>query len=250
MSVRTALAVWGIRLGLVAALLGYWIYMTGPGQVSPLLLPKLKLVGKELSEILTSGSLWHDVGITAAEFVVAFLIAGVVGVGIGFACSRTELRYRVTEPLVAWGYMVPLVLFYPLFIVWFDIGMTSKIVYGALSGFFPIAFNSLRGFRAVDPRYLRVAQAFGASDSQSDRQVKLPAAMPMVMSGIRIGGALCMITVILAEMLASTEGLGYELARSSQTLKVPSVYAHIIVLLGFVALVQIFINRLGKTRFS
>jgi ABC-type nitrate/sulfonate/bicarbonate transport system permease component len=146
--------------------------------------------------------------------------------------------------------MVPLVLFYPLFIVWFDIGMTSKIVYGALSGFFPMAFNSLRGFRAVDPRYLRVAQAFGASASQSDRQVKLPAAMPMVMSGIRIGGALCMITVILAEMLASTQGLGYELARASQTLKVPSVYAHIVVLLGFVALVQIFINRLGRTRFS
>jgi ABC-type nitrate/sulfonate/bicarbonate transport system permease component len=247
---RTRLAVWGIRLGLVAALLGYWIYMTGPGQISPLLLPKLNLVRRELRAILTSGALWHDVGITAIEFVVAFLIACLVGGGIGFACSRTDLRYRVTEPLVAWGYMVPLVLFYPLFIVWFDIGMTSKIVYGALSGFFPMAFNSLRGFRAVDPRYLRVAQAFGASASQSDRQVKLPAAMPMVMSGIRIGGALCMISVILAEMLASTQGLGYELARASQTLKVPSVYAHIVVLLGFVALVQIFINRLGRTRFS
>ncbi|MGV9796536.1 ABC transporter permease [Mycobacterium sp. NPDC003449] len=247
---RTRLAVWGIRLAIVAALFGYWIYMTGPGQISPLLLPKLRLVRDQLGEILTSSELWRDVGITAVEFVVAFLIACLVGVGIGFACSRSELRYRVTEPLVAWGYMVPLVLFYPLFIVWFDIGMTSKIAYGALSGFFPVAFNSLRGFRAVDPRYLRVAQAFGASAGQSDRQVKLPAAMPMVMSGIRIGGALCMITVILAEMLASTQGLGYELARASQTLKVPSVYAHIVVLLGFVALVQILINRLGKTRFS
>jgi len=244
------LGVWGIRLAIVAALLGYWIYMTGPGDISPLLLPKLELVGERLVEIVTSEQLWHDVGITVVEFVAAFLIAGVVGVVLGFACSRTDLRYRVVEPLVAWGYMVPLVLFYPLFIVWFDIGMTSKIAYGALSGFFPIAFNSLRGFRAVDPRYLRVARAFGASPAQADRQVKLPAAMPMVMSGIRIGGALCMITVILAEMLASTQGLGYELARASQTLKVPSVYAHIIVLLVFVAIVQLLINRLGKTRFS
>ena len=247
---RHRLAVWGIRLGLVVAILGCWLYMTGPGDVSPLLLPKLGLVGDQLGSILTSGELWRDVGITVVEFVAAFLIACVVGVALGFACSRTELRYRVTEPLVAWGYMVPLVLFYPLFIVWFDIGMASKIAYGALSGFFPIAFNSLRGFRAVDPRYMRVAQAFGATPGQSDRQVKLPAAMPMVMSGIRIGGALCMITVILAEMLASTQGLGYELARASQTLKVPSVYAHIAVLLCFVALVQILINRLGKTRFS
>jgi ABC-type nitrate/sulfonate/bicarbonate transport system permease component len=247
---RMRLAVWGIRLGLVAAVLGYWIYMTGPGHISPLLLPKLKLVGNQLRDIVGSGALWHDVGITVVEFIAAFLIACVAGVAIGFACSRTELRYRVAEPLVGWGYMVPLVLFYPLFIVWFDIGMTSKIVYGALSGFFPIAFNSLRGFRAVDPRYMRVATAFGASANQSDRQVKLPAAMPMVMSGVRVGGALCMITVILAEMLASTAGLGYELSRASQTLKVPSVYAHIIVLLGFVAIVQIFISRLGKTRFS
>jgi NitT/TauT family transport system permease protein len=250
MSMRNRFAVWGIRGGLVAVLLGYWIYMTGPGDISPLLLPKLNLVIRELRAILVSGQLWQDVGVTAVEFVAAFLIAGVVGVGLGFACSRTELRYRVTEPLVAWGYLVPLVLFYPLFIVWFDIGMASKIVYGALSGFFPIAFNSLRGFRAVDRRYTRVAHAFGASPGQTDRQVKLPAAMPMVMSGIRVGGALCMITVILAEMLASTKGLGYELARSSQTLKVPSVYAHIIVLLAFVALVQVVINRLGRTRFS
>lgn len=250
MTVRTRLAIWGIRGGILAVLLGCWIYMTGPGDVSPLLLPKLSLVGTELGDIVTSGELWRDVMITITEFIVAFLIAGIAGVALGFLCSRTELRYRVAEPLVAWGYMVPLVLFYPLFIVWFDIGMASKIAYSALSGFFPIAFNSLRGFQAVDPRYTRVARAFGASASQSDRQVKLPAAMPMVMSGIRIGGALCMITVILAEMLASTQGLGYELARASQMLKVPSVYAHIAVLLVFVAIVQLLINRLGRTRFS
>jgi ABC-type nitrate/sulfonate/bicarbonate transport system permease component len=248
--VRHQLAVWAIRLALLAGLFGYWIYMTGPGQISPLLLPKLDLVWAELGEILSSRELWHDVRITVTEFLAAFAIAGSVGVALGFICSRTELRYRVVEPLIAWGYMVPLVLFYPLFIVWFDIGMTSKIAYASLSGFFPIAFNSIRGFRAVDPRYLRVARAFGASAGQTDRQVKLPGAMPMVMSGIRIGGALCMITVILAEMLASTHGLGYELAKSSQTLKVPSVYAHIVVLLVFVAIVQVFINRLGKTRFT
>jgi ABC-type nitrate/sulfonate/bicarbonate transport system permease component len=144
--------------------------------------------------------------------------------------------------------MAPLVLFYPLFITWFDIGMLSKVMYGALSGFFPVAFNALRGFRAVDPRLTRVARAFGASPGQTDRLVKAPAALPMVMTGIRVGAALNIITVILAEMLASSRGLGFELAQTSQTLQVPDVFALILILLVFVALMQLVIQRVSTSR--
>ena len=77
----------------------------------------------------------------------------------------------------------------------------------------------------------------------------MPAALPMVLSGVRIGAALCMITVILAEMLASTQGLGYELARASQTLQVAEAVALILILLVFVAIVQFAINHAGKERY-
>ena len=243
---RRVAIIWSLRAALVAIIVGAWAYATGPGGVSPLLLPKLDLVVDRLGTLLQDSKLWSDLMLTVAEILAAFILSTVGGVLVGFLGSRTQLRAAVIEPLIAWGYMAPLVLFYPLFILWFDIGSSSKIAYGALSGFFPIAFNSLRGFRAVDPRFMRVARAFGASPGQTDRLVKTQAALPMVMSGIRVGAALNIITVILAEMLASSRGLGYELARASQTLQTPDVFALILILLVFVAFMQILIQRVGR----
>jgi NitT/TauT family transport system permease protein len=152
----------------------------------------------------------------------------------------------VAEPVLAWGYMAPLVLFCTLCILWFGVGVWSKIFCANVSAFFPIAFNSLRGFRAVDLRYLRVARAFGASAGQADRPVKIQAALPMVMSGLRIGAALDIITVILAEMLASQRGPGHRMAHAGQTLMVPDVFALIVIVLVLVALLQLVIQRVGR----
>jgi ABC-type nitrate/sulfonate/bicarbonate transport system permease component len=203
--------------------------------------------GKILA-LLQEAPTWTAVGVTLSEIGTAFVVSVVVGIGVGFACSRTTLRARVSEPLIAWGYLASLVLFYPLFILWFGVGPWSKILYGAVSGFFPIAFNALRGFQAVDERYLKVAKAFGASPGQTDRLVKVQAALPMVMSGVRIGAALNIITVVLAEMLASERGLGYELAYASQTMQVARLFALIVVLLCVVTLLQLLIQRFAKRR--
>lgn len=240
--------IWALRGLLVAVILGGWLYAAGPGGVSPVLLPRLGLVWTELRALLADPTLWSDVGFTLFEIALAFVLSVLAGFLVGFASSRTPLRAKVVEPLLAWGYMAPLVLFYPLFILWFGVDGWSKILYGAASGFFPVAFNSLRGFRAVDQRYLRAARAFGASSAQIDRQVKVPAALPMVMAGIRIGAALNIITVILAEMLAAQRGLGYRLAAASQTLQMPRAFALIIMLLGIVALLQLVIQRVGRAR--
>lgn len=240
--------VWALRLGLVVALIGGWVYLTGPGGVSPILLPRIGLVWVSLVGFVGDAHLWSSLLQTVGEILGAFAISVVFGVTVGFLCSRTSLRIRVAEPLIAWGYMAPLVLFYPLVILWFDIGFWSKIFYAALSGFFPVAFNSLRGFAAVDTRFLRVARAFGASPSQTDRLVKVQAALPMVLSGIRLGAALSIIGVVLAEMLASRGGLGYDLALASQTLRTPDVFALILILLVLVAVLQLIIQRVGRTR--
>lgn len=231
---------------LVAALFGTWTYATGPGGVSPIVLPPLDSVGERLFELLLGGDLWSHLALTLTEIVAAFLIAVVSGFAVGFLCSRTPLRAVVTEPLLAWGYLAPMILFYPLLILWIGIGPWSKIIYAAVNGFFPVAFNSLRGFRAVDPRYLKVARAFGASPAQMDRMVKTQAALPMVMSGVRIGAALTIISVILAEMLAAERGIGYELARAGQTLQGATVFSIIAVLLVFVAALQLLIQRFGR----
>ena len=99
----------------------------------------------------------------------------------GFLGSRTALRARVYEPVLAWGYMVPHVMFYPLFLLWAGVGMGSKILFAAVAGFFPIAINTLRGSRASTARSSAPGARSGASKLQLDWMVKLGAALPMVL---------------------------------------------------------------------
>lgn len=242
MTSRTLL-IWALRLGALAVLVGVWMYANGPGGVSPLLLPELGVVLEQFVELLTTETLRGALLVTLAEIAGALLIAITAGTSLGFWAARKPLRARVVEPVVAWGYLAPLVLFYPIFILWFGIGPSSKVGYAAVSAFFPIAYNSLRAFQSVDERYLTVARAFGASRLQTDWLMKLPAALPMVMSGVRLGAATSMITVILAEMLASERGLGYLLAKSSQTFAVARAFAVILFVLIMVGILQLAINK-------
>lgn len=246
---KRLIVVWLLRVLLVAVVIGAWLYGARPGGVSPLVLPKIPDVVRSLGDVLTVRVTWDAVLVTFGEFLMALGMAIALGFLTGFIGSRTRLRSQVIEPVVSWGYMAPLELLFPIFTLWFGVGSWSKILFGTLGGTFPIAINTLRGFRSVPHNYMSVGQAYGASVRQSEWMIKLPATAPMILSGIRIGAALCMISVILGEMLSSQRGLGYELAKASQTLQAAKAYALIIVLLGMVAVVHPIIQRLATPRY-
>lgn len=238
------LKVYAVRAVTAAAAVALWLYAQGPGDVSPIILPKLDRVISEFWKFLTSADVYRAAGVTIGEIFVALFIAGVLGFAVGFWAARTQLRAAVVEPLLVWGYLVPHILFYPLIILWFGVGVSSKIVYAASSAVFPIAFNCLRGFRGVDPSFLNVGRAYGASPRQMDWMIKLRAGLPMAAAGLRLGAALCMITVIVAEMLASTRGLGYLLKFYSQSFSTARVYAIIFVVLIIVGAFQFAVKKL------
>ena len=235
--------IWGLRVIPLIAIVAAWWYAAGPGDISPLLVPKIEAVGAQLMDLVSSTTFWLDIGVTLFEILFAAIVAISAGFAIGFWASRGPVRSGATETLLAWGYLAPLVVFYPLFILWFGIGIWSKIAYATVTGALPIAYNTVRGFRSVDPKFTRVGVAFGASPLQLDWNVKLGAAMPMVLAGIRIGIAGVVITVILAEMLSADRGIGYELSQSSQLLEVARSYALILALLVMVGVLQRIINR-------
>jgi ABC-type nitrate/sulfonate/bicarbonate transport system permease component len=240
---RDVVTVWVLRLTLLAAVVGAWIYGTGAGDISRLILPPLHEVLGTFPELFTSEFIWEAIGVTLFEMVAAFLIAGFIGMAVGFFLSRSPRRAETFEPLLAWGYMFPFVLLYPLFLLWIGVGLWSKIAYAAASAFFPIAYNTLRGLRAVDQKYVKVGRAFGASRFDMDRHIKAGAARPMIMSGLRVGISVVMIAVVLAELLGSSRGLGYELQRAASTLQLPEEYAIAILLLTITVLLQRVLER-------
>lgn len=144
--------------------------------------------------------------------------------------------------------MFPIVLLYPMFLLWAGVGIESKILYAAVNGFFPIAYNVTIGLRNVEQRYLKVGRAFGASPIQVDLIIKLGAARPMILSGLRLGVALVTISVVVAELLGSTFGLGNALQEASTRFSAVGQYSLILFLVVMTALLQLAMERALRSR--
>ena len=238
------LKVQGLRVLVVIAILGMWLYLQGPGGVSRIILPELGAVVSAFWGLLASMEIYQAAAVTFAEVFAAIAICGPLGIALGFWGARTPLRYGVLETVLVSGYLVPLILFYPVLLLWLGFGMSSKIGYAALSAFFPIAFNALRAFRGVDPRYIQVGRAFGASPGQLDLLIKLRAGLPMAAAGLKLGAALCMITVVVAEMLSSRQGLGKLIQFYAQSFRSERTFAVIIVVMLVVGIFQFTLKKI------
>lgn len=248
---RQAVVRWLLRIAALAVGLGAWQYAVGPGGVSPIVLPKIQSVAVQFTKVVVDPNVWSNAALTLGEFLVSFVAAATAGILVGFFASRSRLRSLAVDPMLNWGYMAPLELLFPVFILWFGVGVWSKILFAALAGFFPIAINTLRGLASVREQYLRTGRAYGATPFQLEFDVKLPAGAPLVLSGIRIGAALGLINVILGEMLSSEAGLGYQLAEASQTLDTARALALILLLVIIVSVVQVLLARIvGRVSWS
>jgi NitT/TauT family transport system permease protein len=195
------------RIIVIVVILGSWEAICRLNLVAPLLLASPSEIVGALNQS------WPEylvaLRFTVAEIVVALAVAWVLGIGMGVAAGMIPFLGATAAPLLSSLFAVPLITWYPLFMVWFGIGMSSKIVYAVVSGFFPIAINTMNGVRGLDRRYLLFGQAIGCSRRQAVFRILLPMAMPSIVSGLRIGTALIVIGVIVAEMLASLGGIGY-----------------------------------------
>lgn len=237
-------------LGLLAVLAA-WASAPYAGTVSPLILPPPGQVAFRFVELLSEPWLWRATWVTTAEILVSFALATVVGVVVGFLLSRNKRVAVSVEPILAWGYIFPFALLYPMFVMWFGAGPESKVAYAFTNAVFPIAFNTMRGLSSVDQKYLAVGRAYRASKHQIDRHIKLGAAWPMILSGIRIGGGMVTVTVVLGEVLGSAAGLGFEIQQSVNTFQIVQAYALIVFLVGLSSLLLWAMERgLRSSRYS
>jgi NitT/TauT family transport system permease protein len=170
--------------------------------------------------------------VTAAEIGIALVFALMFGIATGTIAGLRPFLTATTGPLLSSLFAVPLISWYPLFMVWFGLGISSKIAYAVVSGFFPIAINTMNGIRAVDPQYFLLGRAIGCSKRQIIFRIFLPMAMPSIVSGLRIGTALVVIGVIVAEMLGSLGGIGYLISYYRSIYATAHVYLGILFALG------------------
>jgi ABC-type nitrate/sulfonate/bicarbonate transport system permease component len=239
----SALASRGVQAGFVIILVGLWYYGTAYGHISPILLPNPVAVLHQLVDVLESGEFIGDLRITLTELAVAFAISSTTGVTLGYLISRSHYSIRVFEPLLAGIYSIPIILFLPLYVLFFGLGPSSKIALGVTTSFFPIILNTIAGFGHVDRIFILSARSMGASDYQLFRWVLLPAAFPIILTGLRIGFTVALLSILGSETIASLAGLGHRIVFLAESMDMARMFAYI----AFAVAIAFILNTVVST---
>ncbi len=224
-----------------AAIIDNTLFLVGPFEV----------VGA-IVELTMTGELQEHIAASSASFGIGFALAIVVGVTLGglMAISRPFRLY--VEPVVSALYATPLIAVAPLFILWFGLGITSKVAIVFLIAVFPIIINTLFGLANADSNLVETVDAFGGTRWHSFTKVLLPSSVPFLITGIRLAVARALVGVVVAEMFGARAGLGYLIFLSGQTYQTANLFAAVVVLAvsGVIAmgLLQVLERKLAPWR--
>jgi ABC-type nitrate/sulfonate/bicarbonate transport system permease component len=216
-----------IQIAFFVLVLAAWYAVTASGRISPLFLPGPAQVAQQIGRIAHAPTLALDIFATLGTFAVAYTLAVLGGLAVGYVVSTRRFLTRVYEPLLASLYAIPIVVFFPTFILFFGTGPNSKIALGALYAFFPIALNTIAGFTQVDSRLIAAARSMGANDTLLLRRVLIPAAFPIVATGMRIAFIACFASILAGEMIASDHGLGHQIAQAGQMMEIAKMFGYV-----------------------
>jgi len=233
----------GVQVAFVVILLAGWYGGTTYGRISPILLPNPVAVFDELIDVLRTGEFVSDLRVTLTELAFAFSISATTGIALGYLISRSQYSIRVFEPLFAGIYSVPIILFLPLFVLFFGLGPASKIALGVTTSFFPLVLNTIAGFGYVDRVFVLSARSMGASETQLFRWVLLPAAFPVILTGLRIGFTVALLSILGSETIASLAGLGHRIVHLAEGMDIARMFAYI----TFAVAIALLLNTVVST---
>jgi NitT/TauT family transport system permease protein len=180
--------------------------------------------------LAVTGQLWHHVGVSAAEFALGYVIAAILGIALGLAMASSATMKRALQPWVSGLYATPTIALAPLFILWFGIGIWSKVIVVITLVLFPVAINTEAGLRTTSERLIEMLRSFGATPRQIFFKVSLPSAVPFILAGLKLGIGRGLIGVVVAELFGSRAGLGRLISQSADAFNMPELFAGVVVL--------------------
>ena len=221
-----------IILGGAAVLLtiAVWQACWSAGWISPLFFTGPSAIAVRFYDDLLHGTLLSDIAYSGKNFVIGFAIALVTGVVLGVLVGWYRRLELLLDPFLNALYATPRIAMIPLIIIWFGIGMWSKVFIVFLSAFFPILINTIGGVKAMDADLLRAARAFCASDRQIFTTLAIPGSVPFILTGIRQGVALGLIGVVVGEMFGGSEGIGFKVAYGGQTFATDTLFVGVVII--------------------
>ena len=215
--------------GAVALTIGIWQAMWSAGKISPLFLSGPSAIAKQFWNTLQHGTLLEDMAYSGRNFALGFGLALVTGVVLGVVIGWYRRVRLLMDPFLNALYATPRIAMVPMIIIWFGIGMWSKVFIVFISAFFPVLVNTVGGIRNMDRDLLRAARAFCASDWQIFKTLAIPGSVPFILTGVRQGVAIGLIGVVVGEMFGGSQGIGFMVAYGGQTFQTDTLFVGVII---------------------
>jgi ABC-type nitrate/sulfonate/bicarbonate transport system permease component len=222
-----------------SAILGYgvllitliiWQALWSAHKLSPLFMSGPSAIAARFWDDLLHGHLLQDIGYSGKNFAVGFVLAVVVGIVFGVIIGWYKRVEMITGPFTSALYATPRVAMVPLIIIWFGIGMWSKVFIVFITAVFPVLINTIGGIQAVDRDLLKCARAFCATDRQIFTTLAIPGAVPFILTGIRQVVALGLIGVVVGEMFGGSQGIGFMVAYGGQTFATDTLFVGVLII--------------------
>ncbi|MGD2143323.1 MAG: ABC transporter permease [Anaerolineae bacterium] len=219
---RVALAL--LSLGLFLLL---WQGIIRFGNYPPFILPPPRAVADRLRSLVISGSLWLHLRVTLKEILGGLALGTLTATIVGYFLAHSPIAEQLLAPYIVASQSVPTVAIAPLLVIWFGTGLLSKILVCALIVFFPILVNTVVGVRSVGRDLRDLMRTLEASRWQTIWMLEVPAALPTLLGGLKVGATLAVIGAVVGEFVASDRGLGYLLKQGQQLYDTPLVFVGI-----------------------
>jgi NitT/TauT family transport system permease protein len=189
-----------------------------------------------LARLITTARFAENAAATGIAFAIALILAYGIGLAIGVWMGAHRISGAVGEPILVAIYSLPKITLYPVILLIFGLGISGKVAFGALHGILPVALLTMAAIRNISPVHLKTARSMKLSKWQTIMMVLFPATLPEVVSGLRIGLTVTLLGVLLAEMFASKQGLGFLILNAMSLLQTEEMIAVAVLLFAFAAL--------------
>lgn len=243
MNKRTVL-VYQVLLGV--SFVGAWQLGASTGLLDKFFFSRPSDIALRVWELFARGTVWAHLATTLAEALLSFGIGAALGILLGFLLARRPLLAAVFDPYLRVANSLPRVVLAPIFLLWFGLGIWSKVALGVTVVFFIVFFNTYQGVREVNRVLIDNVRMLGATERQLTRHVLLPSALGWIFSSLHVSIGFAIIAVVVGEYLGAARGIGYMIAQAEGVFDTTGVFAGMTILAAFVLAVGAVVSRAEK----
>jgi ABC-type nitrate/sulfonate/bicarbonate transport system permease component len=236
-----------IRLGFVLTIVIAWEALSRSGLLFRDVVPSIVAISASIWKLLINPAFYANLQVTAWEIFLSLVIGSALGVFTGIVLGANRFLANAYEPYVYYLAPTPRIIFFPVMIMWFGVGIASKIALGAMACFFTVALSTASGMRQIDKVLIRVGRTFRATPLQMAFKIYLPAMRVPVLNGIRLGFGTATVTALLAETKLSNQGLGFMIMQIYSRFDMPSLYGLLIIVFVLAGLGNLILSKATGT---